>query len=232
MLTSAARPFIGRMTPDPTWARAGVNLAKQPGTVIGRASTLARELGSIAAGASDRTRDRSDKRFTHAAWLHNPLLRRTMQAYLAPAHTASALLDDANLDWRDAEKMRFVLDNFVEALAPSNNPLISPLDWKALIDTAGLSAVRGAKAFVRDMISKPRIPATVEPDAFAVGQTVATTAGAVVVKTPVCELIQYTPQTPMVRSVPLLMVPSTINKFYITDIAPGRSMIEGTVTLD
>jgi polyhydroxyalkanoate synthase subunit PhaC len=128
--------------------------------------------------------------------------------------------------------MRFVLDNFVEALGPSNNPLISPLDWKALIDTAGLSAVRGAKAFVRDMISKPGIPATVEPDAFAVAQTVATTAGAVVVKTPVFELIQYTPQTPMVRSVPLLMVPSTINKFYITDIAPGRSMIEGTVTLN
>jgi polyhydroxyalkanoate synthase len=48
----------------------------------------------------------------------------------------------------------------------------------------------------------------------------------------VFELIQYTPQTPMVRSVPLLMVPSTINKFYITDIAPGRSMIEGTVTLN
>ena len=74
------------------------------------------------------------------------------------------------LDWRDNEKMRFVIDNFVEGLAPSNNPLISPLGWKALIDTGGLSAVRGVRAFARDMLSKPRVPAMVEPDAFAVGE--------------------------------------------------------------
>ena len=87
-----------------------------------------------------------------------------MQAYLAGAETAEELLADAALDWRDNEKMQFVVDNFVEGLAPSNNPLISPLGWKALIDTGGLSAVRGAKAFARDMLSKPRVPAMVEPD--------------------------------------------------------------------
>ena len=96
-----------------------------------------------------------------------------MQAYLAGAETAQGLLADAELDWRDNEKMQFVVDNFVEGLAPSNNPLISPLGWKALIDTGGLSAVRGAKSFARDMLSKPRVPAMVEPDAFAVGGSLA-----------------------------------------------------------
>ena len=91
--------------------------------------------------------------------------------------------------------MQFVVDNFVEGLAPSNNPLISPLGWKALIDTGGLSAVRGAKAFARDMLSKPRVPSMVEPDAFAVGETVAVTKGAVVLQTSMFELIQYAPQT-------------------------------------
>jgi class II poly(R)-hydroxyalkanoic acid synthase len=113
-----------------------------------------------------------------------------------------------------------------EFLAPSNNPLISPLGWKALIDTGGLSAVRGVRAFARDMLSKPRVPAMVEPDAFVVGETLATTKGAVVAQTSVFELIQYVPQTKKVRAIPLLMVPPVINKFYIVDIAPGRSMIE------
>src|SRR6202048_1749845 len=226
LLTSATRPFARRMMPDATWARLGVNLAKQPGAVASRAGTLARELGSVVAGRSHRAPARADKRFTDPAWQHNPLLHRIMQAYLAAAETADGLLADADLDWRDGERMRFVVDNFVEGLAPSNNPLISPLGGKALIDTGGLSAVRGARAFARDMLSKPRVPAMIEPDAYAVGENLAVTKGAVVLQTSVFELIQYVPQTPKVRTIPLLLVPPVINKYYVMDIAPGRSMIE------
>lgn len=226
LLTSATRPFLSRMMPDATWSRFGANLAKQPRAVGGRAATLARELGDIVAGKSDRVPARADKRFTDPAWQQNPVLHRIMQAYLAAAETAEGLLADAELDWRDAEKMQFVVDNFVEGLAPSNNPLISPLGWKALIDTGGLSAVRGVKAFARDMLSQPRVPAMVEPDAYVVGETVAVTKGAVVAQTSMFELIQYAPQTKKVRSIPLLLVPPVINKYYVMDIAPGRSMIE------
>ena len=195
LLTSATKPFVSRMMPDATWARLGASLAQRPGAVAGRAATLTRELGGIAAGKSHRAPARADKRFSDTAWQENPLLHRIMQAYLAAAEAAEGLLADAELDWRDNEKMRFVVDNVVEGLAPSNNPLISPLGWKALIDTGGLSAVRGVKAFARDMLSKPRVPAMVEPDAFAVGETVAATKGAVVLQTSMFELIQYAPQT-------------------------------------
>src|SRR5246500_5243388 len=226
LLTSATKPFASRMMPNASWSHLGANLAKQPGAVAGRLGALTRELGSIAAGKSHRVPGRADKRFADPAWQQNPLLHRIMQAYLAGAETAEGLLSDAQLDWRDNEKMQFVIDNLVEGLAPSNNPLISPLGWKALIDTGGLSAVRGARAFAQDMLSKPRVPAMVQPDAFAVGETVATTKGSVVLQTSVFELIQYAPQTAKVRTVPLLIVPPVINKFYIMDIAPGRSMIE------
>jgi polyhydroxyalkanoate synthase len=226
LLISAARPVTRRMTPNASWARFGANLAKQPGAVASRVGALTRELGSIAAGRSHRGPERADKRFSDAAWQQNPLLHRIMQAYLAGSETAEGLLSDAGLDWQDLEKMRFVMDNVVEGLAPSNNPLLSPLGWKALIDTGGLSAVRGARAFARDMLSQPRVPAMVEPDAFAVGETVAITKGAVVLQTSLFELIQYVPQTPKVHTIPLLIVPPVINKFYIMDIAPGRSMIE------
>jgi polyhydroxyalkanoate synthase subunit PhaC len=226
LLTSATRPFVSRMMPDATWSHFGANLAKNPSAVAGRVGALTRELGTIAAGKSDRAPGRADKRFTDPAWQENPLLHRAMQAYLAAAETAEALLADAHLDWRDNERMRFVLDLVVEGLAPSNNPLISPLGWKAMIDTGGLSAVRGLKAFARDMLSKPRVPAMVEPDAYTVGETVAITKGAVVLQTAMFELIQYAPQTDKVREVPLLIVPPAINKYYLMDIAPGRSMIE------
>lgn len=226
LLTSATRPFVNRMMPNAAWARFGASLAQHPGAVAGRAGALTRELGSIAVGRSHREPARADKRFSDPAWQQNPLLHRIMQGYLAGAETAEGLLADAQLDWRDNEKMKFVVDNVVEGLAPTNNPLISPLGWKALIDTGGLSAARGVKALARDMLSKPRVPAMVDPDAFAVGETVAVTKGAVVLQTSMFELIQYAPQTPKVRSIPLLMVPPVINKFYIMDIAPGRSMIE------
>src|SRR6201982_2210106 len=226
LLTSATKPFASRMMPNATWARFAGNLAKQPGAVAGRLGALTRELGSIAAGKSHRVPGRADTRFSRPAGHRNQLLHRIMQAYLAGSETAEGLLADAELDWRDKEKMQFVIDNFVEGLAPSNNPLISPLGWKALIDTGGLSAVRGVRAFARDILSKPRVPAMIEPDAFAVGENLAVTKGAVVLQTSVFELIQYAPQTPKVRAIPLLMVPPVINKYYVMDIAPGRSMIE------
>jgi polyhydroxyalkanoate synthase len=66
----------------------------------------------------------------------------------------------------------------------------------------------------------------VEPSAFEVGKTVAVTPGAVVLRQPMFELMQYTPQTEQVMTVPLLIVPPVINKYYAVDLAPGRSMIE------
>ncbi|CAM2903033.1 PHA/PHB synthase family protein [Skermania piniformis] len=226
LLVNSTRGFVGRMLPNDSWTRFGASLARQPRVVAGKLAGLTGELVGIAAGTSGRQPQRSDKRFADPAWQGNPLMHRAMQAYLAATDTAEELFATAEVDWRDRDKMRFVFDNVIEGLSPSNNPLLSPLGWKALIDTGGMSAVRGARAFARDMASKPRVPAMVEPDAFAVGETLAVTTGAVVLQTPMFELIQYSPQTPTVRQIPLLMVPPVINKYYVMDIAPGRSMIE------
>src|SRR3954469_25062327 len=215
-----------RLMPNVAWSRFALSLAKQPRTVASRAGSLGRELLSIAEGRSGLAPAKGDKRFADPAWRGNPLLRRTMQAYLATNNTVEQLFSDANLDWRDAERIRFVLDVLTEGLAPSNNPILNPLGWKALIDTGGQSAVRGVRHFISDMLSAPRVPSMVDTDAFTLGETIATTPGSVVYKTEEFELIQYSPQTDEVYSVPLLMVPPVINKFYIMDIAPGRSMIE------
>jgi len=222
------RPVFGlaeRITPNMSWRRFAINLARQPGVVASRAGTLGKELGAIAAGRSEIAPARGDKRFADPAWVGNPILKRTMQAYLAANKTVDQLFSDAKLDWRDAERMRFVLDFVTEGLAPSNIPFVNPLGYKAAIDTGGLSMVRGLRHFVTDMRKAPRLPSMVEPDAFTVGETVAATAGSVVFRDEVFELIQYTPQTDQVWTVPVLMVPPVINKFYVLDISPGRSLI-------
>ncbi|HEY0506948.1 MAG TPA: alpha/beta fold hydrolase, partial [Blastococcus sp.] len=185
-----------------------------------------RELGRITVGRSELAPGKKDKRFADPAWSGNPFLKRAMQTHLAAARTAWELIDDADLDWQDDERIRFTATNVVDALAPSNVPALNPLALKAVIDTGGRSAVEGVRRMARDLASPPRVPSMVEPDAFTVGEDLAVTPGAVVFRTPVFELIQYTPTTETVREVPLIMVPPTINKFYVTDLAPNRSIVE------
>ncbi|NEM08572.1 PHA/PHB synthase family protein [Geodermatophilus normandii] len=227
VLVDAARGPLRRMVPPVrTLAALGTSLARHPDAVGGRLKELAEEVGRIAVGRSDIAPSPKDRRFADPAWSGNPLLKRTMQAHIAAARAAVGLVDDADLDWQDDERIRFALTNVVDALAPSNVPFLNPLALKAVIDTGGRNAVSGLRRLVSDVLSPPRVPSMVEPDAFAVGEDLAVTPGAVVLRTDVFELIQYRPTTETVRSVPLVMVPPTINKFYITDLAPGRSIVE------
>ncbi|HEX9354041.1 MAG TPA: alpha/beta fold hydrolase [Streptosporangiaceae bacterium] len=226
VLPDATLGTLRRFRPDASMVRYAARLASRPGTVARRAGKLAAELAGIAKGSSAIAPARRDRRFADPAWTENPLLRRTVQIYLALGGTAEELLADAELDWRDNTRLKFVMTNLIAASAPSNYPLVNPAAWKAFIDTGGLSAVRGIRALVSDMSSAPRIPTMVEPDAFQVGRDLAVTPGSVVARTDVYELIQYKPTTPTVYQIPLLMVPPMINKYYITDLAPGRSMLE------
>jgi polyhydroxyalkanoate synthase subunit PhaC len=226
LLSDAALGVLRRFLPNLSTARFAAGLARRPATLARRGAGLAGELGRIAGGRSAIAPAAKDRRFADPAWKTNPLLARAVQAYLAWAAAVESLLADAELDWRDSERMRFVLSNLIDAAAPSNNPLISPVAWKAVIDSGGLSVVRGLRSLLSDLATPPRVPAMVEPDAFEVGRDLAVTPGAVVARSDICELIQYQPATAEVYSYPLLIVPPMINKYYITDLRPGRSMIE------
>src|ERR1019366_2996382 len=116
-----------------------------------------------AARTSAITAPRRDRRFADPAWQDNPLLKRAVQAYLAAGQTAEALLADAEMGWRDNERLTFLLGNLIAVAAPSNNPIISPVAWKALIDTGGLSAMRGIRGLLLDLAGFPRIPTVGAP---------------------------------------------------------------------
>jgi polyhydroxyalkanoate synthase len=226
LLAAAALGPRRRFLPGGAGWRLAAGLGRRPGRLSHRATWLAGELARVGLGSSTLAPSPRDRRFSDPTWTSNPLLRRLVQAYLAAGRTLQDLLADADLDWRDAERLTFVVDNLVQALAPSNNPATSPAFWKALIDSRGGSVVRGARHLVADLATPPRVPSMVEADAFEVGADLAVTPGSVVLRTPMFELLQYQPQTPRVRRVPLLVVPPTVNKYYILDLAPGRSLVE------
>jgi polyhydroxyalkanoate synthase subunit PhaC len=226
LLADGALGVLRRFRPNGAALRLAVRLGRRPQRIAGEAAALGTELAKIAGGRSQVAPDRRDRRFADPAWSQNPLLRRTMQAYLASGQSAERLLAGADLDWRDAERLRFVLMNLIAAASPSNNPLLSPAWLKGLVDTGGLSMARGLRALAGDLATAPRVPTMVEPGAFEVGKDLAVTPGSVVYRTETFELIQYAPTTERVNKYPLLVVPPMINKFYIIDLAPGRSMAE------
>jgi len=220
---------VRRWVPGRAGVKLAAKLAVRPDKVARRGVGLSAELAKIAVGRSQLEPSKRDRRFKDEAWAQNPAFKRLLQTYLATGRTVDQLICEANLDWRAERRVRFAAENVLDALAPSNGPLTNPTALKAFIDTGGRNFARGAANLARDMATPPRIPTMVDPDAFEVGGDLAITPGAVVLRTPVFELIQYTPQTEQVRERPLLLVPPMINKFYIADLAPGRSMLENAI---
>lgn len=226
LLTQAALGPVRRMLPGGAGLRFLAAAGRHPRRLGGRLGTLTADIARIAAGRSDLAPDKRDRRFADPAWSGNPLLHRLVQTYLAAGRAVAGIVQDVPMGWSDGERIRFAAENLVDALAPSNNPLVSPLAWKALLDTGGANLINGPRHLVSDMMSAPRVPSMVDRSAFTVGGNVATSPGSVVLRTPVLEVLQYRPQTPTVRSVPVLVVPPTINKYYVLDLAPGRSLVE------
>src|SRR4029077_5278582 len=119
-----------RFSPGRSALRVAQALASDPKNLAGWARGLAAELARVASGTSGLAPSSRDRRFTDPAWTSNPLLRRSVQAYLATGRPVQDLVRAGPLGWRDAERVKFAADNLIEALAPSNNALLSPVAWK------------------------------------------------------------------------------------------------------
>ena len=170
-----------------------------------------------------------DSRFTDPTWRENPAYRRAMQGYLACGHSLDRLIDRARLDERTTQRARFAAELVVDAAAPTNQLPGNPAALKRSFETGGRSLVRGARNLLDDLLRNGGMPSQVDRRPFVLGESIALSRGAVVHRDEVCEVIQYAPTTPEVRARPLLMIPPQINKFYVMDLAPGRSFIEHAV---
>src|ERR1700761_1582179 len=143
LLTDAATGMLRRLNPGGSGLRLAAALAARPRLIAGRGGQLAGELVRIAAGRSEVAPSRRDRRFADPGWAGNPVLRRAMQAYLATAESVEGVVGEAGLDEADTERVGFIITNLLDALAPSNNPLLNPAALKAAVDTGGGSTLAG-----------------------------------------------------------------------------------------
>ena len=172
---------------------------------------------------------RGDKRFSDLAYQQNPAYFLLAQQYLLFSQLVAELVDTAGVSGTREAKARFAAKFLVDALAPSNTLAGNPAAIRKAFDTGGKSIGNGLKNMVHDLRHNGGWPSQVDLSGFEVGVNMGATPGSVVYRSELIELIQYTPQTPDTHAVPLLFCPPWINKFYIMDLAPGKSLIEWAV---
>ena len=170
-----------------------------------------------------------DRRFSDPTWQQNALFFWLLQHHLLREQLARELLEVSNLDETTARKARMASQLLVDALAPTNFFLTNPAALRRAFESGGLSAARGLRTWLDDLRIREGWPRLVDCSGFEVGKNLATTPGKVVYRNRLFELIQYAPQTDTVHAVPLLCSPPFINKYYIMDLAPGRSFVEWAV---
>jgi polyhydroxyalkanoate synthase subunit PhaC len=200
-----------------------------PAAVAKEMPWLAGERAKIAVGQSDITFNKRDKRFADEAWRTVPYFRMLGQSYRLFEMWMDRMYQSVEGSWQDKARARFAADVITAALAPTNYLGTNPEALRKAVQTGGLSLVRGAQNMLRDL-AKGGMPSMVDRTQFTVGKDIAATPGAVVYRDEMFELLQYTPATPKVHSIPLLMIPPQINRYYVLDLSPGRSLVEFAVS--
>jgi polyhydroxyalkanoate synthase len=185
---------------------------------------LAGELVKIAVGGSGIGFD-GDRRFADVTWRDNPFFHLLGQSYRLFEEWMGRMVEAAEGPWDRQGRTRYLAGIVTAAVSPTNFFLANPAALKRALETGGVSAVRGGRNMVRDL-ARGGMPQMVSREPLPVGEKLACTPGAVVYRDEMFELLQYAPTTAAVRARPLLMVPPELNRYYVLDLAPGRSVVE------
>jgi polyhydroxyalkanoate synthase len=198
----------------------------QPGAVARSSLGFLAELGLLVAGEDHLEPEPGDRRFKDEAWSDSAVYSSVLQGYLALCRSLEHYAERASDDPRQSERIRFLMSQIADAVAPTNFLLGNPVALRTAVQSRGVSLLKGARNLAGDVVKRRPIPAQVDSSAFEVGGNLAVTPGHVVLRTEMFELIQYAPQTPQVHALPIVIVPSIVNKFYVFDLTPGRSVVE------
>ncbi len=169
----------------------------------------------------------SDRRFSAQAWKKNPLSQFSASAYLLNSQALMGLAEAAEGDAKTKARLRFAVEQWMAATAPSNFMALNADAQQKAIDTRGQSIAQGLANMLHDM--KQGHVSMTDESLFEVGKNVATTEGAVVFENEFFQLLEYKPLTEKIHEKPFLLVPPCINKFYILDLQPENSLIRYAV---
>jgi polyhydroxyalkanoate synthase len=169
-----------------------------------------------------------DKRFKAPQWREQPVFDFLRQSYFTVAdHLLKGVDALEGVDPKQKEQMRFATKGFIDAMSPSNFPATNPQVLERVVETKGESLLKGLQNMLNDL-AKGQLTQT-DAQAFEIGRNIAATPGKVVKRTPLYELIQYSPTTREVYRTPLIIFPPWINRFYILDLSPEKSLIRWAV---
>jgi polyhydroxyalkanoate synthase len=169
----------------------------------------------------------SDSRWKHPAWRDNRMFDALKQGYLLATQAVLDGIDRApDVDEATKARVKFFAKQFCDAMSPTNFAFLNPAVIEETVRTGGKNLEHGLQNVLADMRDNAGRPALVDKTAFVVGKNVAASAGAVVFRNELIEVLQYAPTTPSVYARPLLIVPPWINKFYVLDLQPANSLIK------
>lgn len=223
----AISPLVGLVREDLIGA-VGMMLresAGKPMKALAHAQQFNEDVVKIMTGQSDLAPDPRDRRFADPAWAANPFYKAGMQYYLAVQKGMARWVEDLDVDDIEKSRARFVSSMIIDAMSPANTLAGNPTAIKKAIETGGVSLMRGLKNAYEDMIHNDGQVSQVDSRPFQVGGNLATTPGSVIFKNEMMELIQYHPMTPQVHAIPQLTIPPQINKSYINDLSPEKSVV-------
>ncbi|QEP30601.1 PHA/PHB synthase family protein [Pukyongiella litopenaei] len=199
---------------------------KQPDKLLKAYGDLFQNTMASLAGTSDVMPPKGDKRFMDPIWTSNPAYKAMMQTYLTWSNGLNDWVEGLEIKGRDKLRAQILTSMLTDSVAPTNMLLGNPSAMKMTLEKGGKNLVDGAKHFIDDMVNNNGLPSMVDKSKFGVGENLGTSEGEVVYRAEMLELIQYKPTTEKVFKRPIFIVPPQINKFYIWDLAPNRSVIE------
>ena len=171
-----------------------------------------------------------DRRFASPEWQDDPYFRAVRDAYLLASEQLRGAIGQFGGDGSNAAMARFLLDQYINAVSPTNFAGTNPAVIARVKETGGKNLVNGFLHLIEDIASgKGIVKRRSDPDAFVKGETIAATPGEVVFQNALFQLIQYTPTTAKVAAEPLLYVPPLVNRFYMIDLVPRSSLIKWLV---
>lgn len=199
---------------------------KQPDKLLKAYGDLFQGTMTSLTGTSEVVPPKGDKRFMDPIWASNPAYKAMMQTYLTWSNGLNDWVEGLEIEGRDKLRAQILTSMLTDSVAPTNMLLGNPSAMKMTLEKGGKNLVDGAKHFIDDMVNNNGLPSMVDKSKFVVGENLGTSDGEVVYRAEMLELIQYTPTTEKVFKRPIFIVPPQINKFYIWDLAPNRSVIE------
>ncbi|WP_051927505.1 PHA/PHB synthase family protein [Ruegeria halocynthiae] len=199
---------------------------QQPDKLFQAYSEVAQNTFASLTGTSEIAPAKGDKRFLDPIWTSNPAYKAMMQTYLTWSNGLNDWVNSLDIDGRDKLRAQLLSSMLTDSMAPTNMLMGNPSAMKMTLEKGGKNLVDGAKHFIDDMINNNGLPSMVDKSKFEVGGNLGTSEGEVIYREERLELIQYKPTTEKVFKRPIFIVPPQINKFYIWDLTPNRSVIE------